>query len=807
MRRFSLSLLLFLLAAGLAPAHAQQRGLVTGAVVEAESGQALPAATVALWSAADSSLVTGSVTGEDGSFEITGIRPGPYYVRVSYVGYEAETISDVTIGPDRRQVDLGEIALATDAAELDEVEVTAERAYMQFETDRTIYNVQDQPLAVGGSARDALVLLPSVSIDFDGNISLRGNENVAVYLNGDPAPMTGQALIGFLISLPAGAIERVEVIPNPSAAFDPEGSAGIINVVLAKGYEMGLGGGVSTSASTDNSYRVSGNLRYGSGPWNLYANSGLRYGRRQSTGYQFRANRYPDPPTPYLEQDERGESGGFSQYLNTSVDYRLTEANTLTLEATVSRRAREGEDLNAYSELDADRDLTRRYDRRTDDEGSQYEMEYELSFERVLEPSVHELSVEAEVELENGGDQERYTEELLWAEGASASEILERQAVDETEREQEASLEVEYERPLGESLQLEAGYDGGFERLKSRFYSETFDEGAGAFVPDEDLNNAFVYNEQIHAAYAVLEGALGDFGAQFGLRLERALTTFDLTTTGEAFGNNYFSLFPSTHLSYRPTRAHLLRLSYSKRVNRPNTWRLNPFVDFDDPSYRRRGNPELKPEYTHSFELSYTHLGGSYTLSAAPYFRHTRNAITWDERLTDEGYILATYENFATRNSYGLELVATLNLGEWLRLNGSLNAYRQVTDGSNIRTELSSNALGYRTRLRATVAVREGLDLQLSQYYRSPMDVPGGHRGAFTASNLALRQRLLDGRASLSLSAHDLFGTMGHEGWRETERYYQESRRNWGARNVRLSFRYTFGGQGEEQGGRRRRRH
>lgn len=782
--------------------EAQQRGsrgpsngVVSGTVLMADANEPAESATVALWSASDSSLVTGAITKKDGSFEIEGIRPGSYYVRVSFVGYQSQTIPDLVVNNQNRQVDLGEIVLQEDTTELDEVQVSAEREYMQVEADKTVYNPQNQPVTSGGSARNVLEEIPSVDVDMDGSISLRGNQNVAIYLNGKPAPMSGQALTSFLEGLGASDIERVEVIPNPSARYEPEGMSGIINIVLAKNKDRGWGGGISASASTNTNYNGSANVNYGSGPWNIFSNYSARYGERDSDGSRFRANRYLDPMT-YLSQVSSGERSRLSHTFNTSVDYQLSDLNTLSLTTVFGQRGGDSKELNAYSELDADSVLTRRYNRRTVEDRSDFDMDYRLDFKRVVEPSKHELTAELRYEQDWEDDGERYIQETLALQAANPEgQLEEEEVINENENEQEASAEVNYIRPLGESFGLEAGYKGDLERLNSKLYSESLNLNTGNFQPDVNRNNQFSYDEQIHAAYGIVKGSLGKVSTQIGLRAEQALTTFNQQTLGESYDNSYFSFFPSVHASLEPSRAHSFKISYSKRVRRPNTWQLNPFSSYDDPTFRRIGNPYLKPEYTHSFEVGYSRLANSYTLSISPYWRHTFNEISWHEELNNQGVSILTFENFETQDSYGLELIGSLTLGEWLKANGSFNAFKRVTDATNVQSSLSNSALGYMTRLRLTATIVEGLNLQVSQFYRSGHDIPGGSIGAFTRTNVALQQQVWGRRASLNLRASDVFGSSGFHIKRDTERFYQEFTRNRDSRAIQLTFRYNFGQQ------------
>ena len=784
------------LSAGPAAAQQDAAGTVTGTVVEQSTGDPVPSATVALLAVPDSSLVTGAITNDDGSFRLEGIQNGSYVVRISFVGYESRVVSDVVISSSDPTAALGDVALAESTTELEGVDVSAERLYMQEEIDRTVYNVENQPITSGGSATDALDQLPSVTIDFDGNISLRGNENVVIYLNGQPSPMTGESLVGFLNSLPADAIDRIEVIPNPSAAFEPEGMAGIINIVLAKDQDLGLGGGVSASANSQNEYRGSGNIRYGDGPWNLYVNGGVRYGRRESSGSEFRRyfGTFPTLP-PAVAQDEVSDHGGLSQYANTTIDYSLNDMSTISASGRVRRSNRDGEERRLYDELNEDDELIGQYHRITDGENRETGVDARLSFNRIVEPRVNELDVEASFDYETENDIERFIQQR--GEIGGDGEIVERQNVDEHEKEMELEMEANYKRPLGKGLNLEAGYEGEWEREDNELFSETFDTVTGEFEPDNNLSNTFKFDEMTHGVFGLLSGEMGKFGAKAGGRIERASTSLDVAAADSVFENYYFSYFPSVHFSYKPVTSHLLRASYSKRVDRPNTWQLNPIADFDDPTSRRIGNPELEPEYTHSFELGYTNLGNNYTLSLTPYYRYTVNAITWDERLTEEGVSITTYENFATRSSSGVEMTASVNPFDWLDVNGSFNAFQRVTDGSNVRTDLGSNAWGFRARLSGTAEIRSGLSLQFQQYYRSPIDVPNGHMESFNSTSIALRQTFWNERASVSLSARDVFDTMNFEMWRETDEFRQESLHDWGAQSIRLSLRYTFGKQDE----------
>lgn len=797
-----------------APANAQDaakagvRGVVVGQVVDADSREPLGGATVAVYAANDSSLATGATTEDDGSFVLDRVRPGYYFLEVSFVGYETHTVPDVVVSADRGRVELGTLRLTFDTTLLDEVEVAAEREFMEVGIDRTTYHTRNQPVNAGGSAQDMLENIPSVEVDIDGNISLRGSQGVSVYINGKPAPMSGASLVSFLEGLPVGDIERVEVIPNPSAAFEPEGTSGILNIVLARDVDRGWGGDVSGSAATRDEYGGSVGVNYGSGPWSMFSTYGLRYRERDRSGWRFRENRYLDPTT-FLAQDFLGESGGFSNNLNTSLEYALSDRNSLSMSAYLSHRRRASDRLNRYEEMDLNQVVTDLYTRDTESDDLDFSMDYRLSFERIVTPRENELSVEAGYERERQSEVEQFVERLIPIGTPDAEgEVGDRQNVDEDGTEQELSLEVDYRRKLGEWANLDAGYMGELEWVDEGFYSESLDDG-GLFVPDVDLNNTFVYSEQTHAAYGVLGARFGNLGAQLGLRFEGALTNFDLRTTNQSFDNRYFSIFPSLHLAYELGPRNTFKAAYSKRVRRPREWQLNPFGDFDDPTSIRVGNPYLTPEYTHSGELSYARLGDRYTITVAPYLRYSVDEISWHETITDEGVTVLTFENFDTESSYGAEVIGSLTLGSWLKANASFNAYKQVTHAGNLSSELSSDAVGFRTRLSGTAEVMPGVEVQLSQHYRSPMDIPGGRIAAWTRTDFAVQMNVLSSRSSLTLRVRDLLGDPNRLIKRDMDRYYQEYFRQGDSRNIQLSYRYTFRqGRPETEGSDRRgRRH
>ncbi|MDT0631157.1 TonB-dependent receptor family protein [Rubrivirga sp. S365] len=775
-----------------APLAAAQTGTLTARVVDAESDQPLPTATVALYPAggADSTFAGGAAADIDGNVRVTDLAVGTYDVVVSFVGYDDARRADVEVGAGG--ADLGTVGLEPSAEALAEVQVTGRRPQVQTRIDRTVYDTADDPVAEGGSAVDVLATLPSVDVDIDGNVSLRGAGSVAVFVNGRPAPVSGDFVASYLASLPAGSIERVEVIPNPSAAFEPDGVGGIINIVLKDDADLGLGGTVTAGADTQGGYDGTVALTYGRGPWSLAGTYGYRNDARAGSGTSFRINRYEAAATT-LDQEEVEDRTRTSHLVNLSADYSVSRATTLTSQFQVGTRGGDEVETNTTLRRSASGDPLLEYERISE------ELDDGLSFDARLGllqtfGEGHRLTVEGRGEVSDEGEDQRYSATLLGGAGALDAP----QRVDEDETERELSLQVDYTRPLG-AFRLDAGYKGEFEAQSSTLVSESLAEG-GAYVPDADVNNQFDYDQTVHALYAQVAAERGPWGAQAGLRFEQAQTTFFLLTTDEAFDNDYASLFPSAFLSFAPSEATTLKASYSRRINRPRTWSLNPFPSFDDPLNVRQGNPALQPEYVDAFELGVTHVTGWGSVSLTPYARRTTDIIRRISTVRDDGVTVRTFENLDTSDSYGAEFVTSFEdvggLGGYL----SLEAFRLQTEGTTADADLSNDAFGWGGRLNASYGLgdRTGLgdlDLQATARYSAPLDTEQGRVGARTFIDVALRQKLLDDRAALTLQLRDPLGLAGFSYTLDQPALYQQFERDWGAQQIGLTFSYQFGRQ------------
>ncbi|MEM1115389.1 MAG: TonB-dependent receptor [Bacteroidota bacterium] len=818
------------------PASGQTDYAVTGRVVDADTEAPVVLASVAVWrvsarAGVEPFLETGAATEADGTFRVAGLSRGRYYAVVSFLGYESARTDTLRLNPRAPVADLGTIRLAPDAQALGGVEVAAERDRVEFQVDRTVYRIADDPLASGGSTSEALETIPSVEVDVDGNVSLRGNGNVVVLIDGRPAPV-GRAFVGvYLQSLPADAVESVEVIPNPSARYEPEGSGGILNIVLKDDTELGLGGAVTLGGDSQGGYAATGLLTYGRGPLRLGATYGLRHSDREVDGDRFRINRFLDPQTT-LDQETFDDRGRTSNILTLSADLEATPRTTFTANLQASTRAGAETETVSSRTLDGDGAMLSDYVRAADGESDGLNGSLRLGvrhdFEGVSQENesagerprggrrgfgggrgrrggggsrvalgTHALSVDLTVRASERTGDDAFTEAGVFAPDRTALE-------EQTTRDDgdlRATLQADYARPIGQT-RLELGLQADAEQNETTLLVETRDPSTPfGFARDDGRTSAYDFDEAIVAGYLQLARDVGPLAVQAGVRGEVVRTTF--AVGGEAFDNDYESLFPSASVAVPVGDDWLLRTSYSRRINRPRGRQLNPFPTFDDPLNVRVGNPNLRPEYTDAVEASLVRTTDWGIVSLTPFLRRTTDVVRRFQRVGADGVTTSTFENLDTATSTGLEAVLTYQPGGPLRGFLSLEGFRQSTDGSSVQDGLGAEAFGWGGRLNGTYSLGDrlgwgDLDLQSTVFYRAPIETEQGRVGERLFFDLALRQRLLDGRASLALRARDPFDLAGIEFVQDDALLYQEFSRSFGRQQVGLTFTYTFGNADRE---------
>lgn len=770
---------------GARPAPPAGPGEIRGVVVDADSRNPVGSASIEIWS--EDALVAGAIARNDGTFRIDGLQPGTYTLKVVMLGYTTHSAPDQAVTVAAPRLNAGMIVLAKAPIALEGVEARAE-SQVVIAPDRNIYRAKDVAPAAA-TATDVLESVPSVQVDQDGKVSLRGNENVVVQINGRPTPIRGAQLAAYLKQLPAGTIERVEVIPNPSAAQDPEGMAGILNIVMKQTVDLGRSAGITLSGATSGRYAGSGNFGYQAGALTLFTTYGYSTDERSVAGFNDRTRLGPERvPTWFTEQDVDGTTVFSGHNVNANAEYRLTPKDAVFTNVMANFRRMTDESLTAYSELDDGYELIERYDRTRNARTRNTMYDATVGYRRTFTPQKHELSLELRANHQDDEDRA-----LLWRVPVGLPGVEgERNALDAGTRQLTAQLD--YTRALGETMKLETGYKGNIRQL-DRDYAVLMDaDGTGAWTPS-DLSNDLELDEQVHAVYGVLSRSMGKVQVQAGLRAEHAQRDFALSG-GETYPFTYRSLFPSAHVSVDLSETAKARLSYSRRVRRPGTQELNPFPVFMDVQNVFIGNPNLGPEYTDAIELGLQKSGKLGSLQFSPFYRRTTDVIRVDINTADtvagREVTSVSFRNLATSDSYGADLNGQFRLSPKLSGLASFNVFKMVTDGGS-ESSLSSDAVNWTARLNATYAVSSLTTLQGMYFYRAPMEFERGKFSGVSMLNLSVRQKLRGDRLTATLRVADPFDTNKFRVEVGDDNIFQLTDRSFSNRALHLTVQATFG--------------
>ncbi len=802
MKRFmtAAAVLLSLMAAPLAaqqPGQAPGRapaggpGEIRGSRVDAENNTPVSAASVSVRNAAGD-LVAGAIASQDGSFSIVGLTPGTYTLRYTMIGYAVENSQPIDITPASPRVALGAIKLTRQAVEISAVEATAERAII-IAPDRNAYRVKDvAPAATNAS--DVLENVPSVQVDADGKVSLRGNENVVVQINGRPTPIRGEQLASYLKGLPANTIERVEVVPNPSAKQDPEGMAGIINIVMKQGVDLGTSGGFSLAASTEEQYNVSGNIGHQTGPIALFATYGFFTTERLAFGVNDLTRFQAEIPESFTFQDLDQTMDFWSHNFTLNADYTINKRDVLLATFQTQRRGMDDGSLMLYNELDGSETLTDEYFRRRTADENATMFDASLSFRRTTPPAEGKQKREfiAEFRYNRAHD---WDKDLLRRESFDGA-VSDIETNDLDMMANQFTAQLDYTRGLGKSLKLETGYKGNARLLDNNLVVMKDVLGNGNWV-ESDLSNQLEFDEYVNAAYAVLSGTGEKVDWQAGLRAEYANRDFGLISTGENFDHAYKSLFPSALLNFKLNDKTQLKTSYSRRIRRPGREELNPFPRFFDINNVFLGNPELDPEYTDAFEVSLQRSGSLGTLQISPFYRRTSDIIRVEintaDTVADREVTTVSFVNMDHSDSYGADVNAQFRLSKAFGGFASFNVFKMVTDGGS-QSALSSNAVNWTARFNANWTLSPATTVIGSFFYVAPMKIERGEFASRSIVQLSVRQKITE-KSTLTARLSDPFQTMKFKIDVADDNIRQLTTRNFNNRALYLTYQYTFGTQ------------
>jgi len=774
---------------------------ITGTLQNATTKAPVGFANVVLLTASDSSLVTGATTDQNGRFTLAPVPAGIYTIRISMLGFQNKFIPNVVVPANTPEVALGTVTLGTSATALEEVVVTTERELVEYDLDKRVVNVSKDINAQSGSVADVMQNVPSVTVDIDGNVSMRGSSSVTILIDGKRSALSNLTLD----QIPANLIESVELITNPSAKYDPEGTSGIINLVLKKEKKPGFNGSASVTAGTYDNYNASVNLNFRYDKWSITGGYDFRQRTRPGSSKSFTTNFYEEEDSvSYRQQEGDRTSTDLSHSVRFGADYYLSPKHTISASTIYRTGQDEGTNTTWYRFLDEDRDLTNTRYRFTDEVEDEQAFDFTLGYRQTFDRKGQELT--ADFVYNTNVDDEISTFREVRA--LNAAPELEETLVDDDNK--EIVAQVDYVHPFSEDSQLETGFRSTYEQLDedSHYFKQ---DDAGNFIYDLKQSNHFIYDEQVFALYTNYNNKLGSFSYQLGLRAEQTLTDSEQLTDSSAFENNYFSLFPSIFITRDFNDDNKIQFSYSRRINRPRSRFLNPFEDLSDPFNVDFGNPELKPEYINSLELGYLRYWNNASFNSTVFYRHTSNEI---ERfrtpttitIVDEQGIeqevpanRTTFINLSSNASYGFEFSLNYPITNWWTVNGSLSGFRTQLSTTQSDTELSSAQFSWNTRANSTMTIWKDLSIQLSAYYRAPMADIQGRMDQMFSSDLALKKELFNEKASVSLRVSDIFNTRQFSFVSYGPAFRTEIENKRQSRIIYLGFNYRINKEGNKQ--------
>lgn len=768
-------------------------GQVSGKIIDSQSRKPIEYATVALLLEMDSSVVSGAVTDEKGNFSMTELPVGRFIISAEFMGYDTYYSDRIGISP-RRQTEhnLGDISLEIKAESLNEVVVEEKKPFMELKLDKKVFNVSDNITVAGGTATEVLEQIPSVDIDIDGNVSLRGSQNLRILIDGRPTALAGRDPAAILEQIPSETIEKVEVITAPSARYDPDGMVGILNIILKKNRKIGLTGFVSANWGVIDydEYGANGSIGYKNKKINITAGYGYRNNERDRLRENYRINTLEDTTFSFIQE---GTGAGRRKSHNINLGFEVYPSPNSSV--STSARFRFGDSdsyaeniYNNYDENDIFTDVQRILENESEpSRDKNFSLGYQNRFNGDWNHILNiDLSYSDDNETEtNTFDQTNYDiSDIGFLNPIDNYTYSQEDITNDTRR--VAQVAVDYEKPFKSEAKMEVGYKSIF-RFTDGDFNSSFDL----------LDNQFQFDEQIHAVYSTYAHPITpSFSVKAGLRLEQAMTDSELVNTGQTFNKNYFSWFPSLSLSQKlKNDKGDISLSYSRRINRPRTRQVNPFVNYSDPLNFRQGNPDLNPEYTNAVELNYMKRWDKLTLTPAIFYRYTTGIINRFKTVDDEGVSTTSFVNLNDAHAYGMEMVAVYKPFKWWRLMPSLNLSQTILNSSNIAADLNTNAFSVGGRLMSNMSFKKDFDVQLFFFYRAPRNLPQGRMKSIVFGTIGLKKKVLDGKGSIGLNVRDPFSTGKFRFITSGDTFYQEGLRQREPYVFTLSFSYRFGKQ------------
>lgn len=767
-----------------------KKATIKGKIVDTQTSAPLGYATIRVHKTTDSSLVSGAISDDKGQF-LVEVPYGKYYTVVEFIGYKSLKGTMFEVSKEQSLQDLGVLKIETSSRTLDEVVVQAEKSSMELSLDKRIFNVGKDLANAGGTAIDILSNVPSVSVDTEGNVKLRGSDGVRILIDGKPSGLVSFKGGAGLQQLQGNQIERVEIITNPSARYEAEGMSGIINIVLKKERKQGFNGSFEVVTGFRPNFGVAANVNYRKNKLNFFLNYGIAYRIPISAGRLYQEV-YGKDTTAILQQTNNGEVRTVANTIRGGLDYFFNDKNILTASYQFRRtdvlritNNQYKDYINTLSNLNT---ITDRQQRET--EAEPYS-EYAITYKKTYHKKGQELIADVRYLTYWERSDQTFTQSSVFANGSpnKKGDLLQKSLNDEYENQLIAQLD--YVQPIGKEGKFETGLRSSFRDMVNDYIVTQRNE-QGVFEPLPGLDNYFIYKENIHGVYGIIGNKTKKFSYQAGLRAEMTDVKTILQETNQSNPRQYTNLFPSAHFTYNINQENAFQLSYSRRVRRPTYNDLSPYVTFSDQRNFFSGNPDLNPEFTNSFDLGHIKYFEKGSFTSSLYYRHTNGKVLRIRRVDAQGFSNTRPENLATEDAFGAEFTSTYTPAKWWKLDFNFNFFRAITDGQNLDNTFKADTYSWFARQTSRFNLAQGTDLQIRANYEAPQQLPQGRRKSRTFVDLAFSKEILKGKGTLTFNVIDLFNSRYMRTVTEGLNFYTDATMGMRARQINLTVMYRL---------------
>ena len=760
---------------------------ISGNIADSETAEPLEYATISLVNERFPNRIQGGITDRNGNFDIE-IFPGKYNITLEYIGFQKVTLKDRII---RETSPLGDFKLNINSESLNEVELVGERTEVEIRLDKRVYNVGKDITVRGGSVTDVMDNIPSVSVDVEGNISLRGNDNVRILVNGKPSGLVGLSGSAALRQLPAESIEKVEVVTSPSARYEASGTAGILNIILKKDELIGINATFIANGGIPEYLGGTATLNWRTKKLNIFSTTTYR-DQKSLGGGVFNSEYFKGIlPSSFANETRDYDRIRKNYFINLGVEYYINDKTSLTVSGFVRDSNNTSDSNTEIDDLNANGDVLSSVDRLQEEAEEDNSSQFTANFTKKFNDDGHELV--AEIQLQKSVEDE-------FADISNSDSPSETAGTLESQTRN--LFQLDYVRPIDKNTQFEFGYRGDFSSQENDY--EIAIQENGRFIIDTNLSNVLLFEQNINALYTQYGKKINKFSYLLGLRMENTNIIIDQKTTSDFKEKKYTNFFPTVNLSYEFSEEENITLGFSRRIRRPRSWSLNPFPSRSSVTFFRQGNPDLDPSYSSTFDFGYLKRWEKFTLNGSVYYQKATQVITRITEATGEVVrvsedpiieipsLRATSINLAENNRLGTEFTLTYTPSRKFRLSGNFNIFNSETIGTYNKQVFDAEIVSWFARINGNITLPKGWTAQLRGFYRGPNATAQSKSKGFFVLSGAINKDVLNKKGTLSFNASDLLNSRFYRNTTTTELFTNYSEFQWRRPSYVMTFTYKI---------------